>query len=129
LTDNLTHYRWHQRWRMIVDRGGPKVARCDLCGERQGTHMHEILSRGRSVKNETARWLSYDRAICSWLCQTCHNEAHNPGIATTLLEKNIQRYGYDAVRAAFDRFNKALRRPVNIPFPERSDHARSNGVT
>jgi len=114
-------HRETQRKQAFLDRGGYYVALCDLCGDNKAQEYHEILSRGRTVKNEEARYLSYDKHICSCLCSHCHREgvgAHNPKVATALLRRNVKLYGYEAVKSAFDRALDSMNTIVNIEFPE-----------
>jgi hypothetical protein len=103
---------------MIVDRGGPGKALCDMCQKNKGTQVHEMISRGRTIKNDTARSLSYNKHLCAWLCQDCHNKAHSPKKARVLLLNNINKYGREAVKAAYDAVVDAMKLPLNIPFPE-----------
>ncbi len=124
----MNAYRKVQKWQSIVDRGGPGVALCDLCCVQPGSEYHEIMSRGRTVKSEEARVLSFNKYICALLCSDCHTgsqNAHNPEAATTLLRRNIELYGYANVRAAFDAVNTALASPTNIVFPEESPNEMS----
>lgn len=114
--DAINAYRMHQKAMMVVDRGG-RSAKCDLCGVTLGTDMHEIVNRGRTVKNEEARALSYDRRICSLLCQSCHQQAHNPEAANNLLKHNVAMYGYASVKSAFDKVVAAMSNPIGIVFP------------
>lgn len=119
-------YRMIQRSQAIADRGGL----CDLCGQ-PASEYHEIVSRGRTVKNEVARRLSYNKYICSLLCPACHKEqdnAHNPETANKLLEINIARYGFERVYLAWLALIAELRTAVNIEFPEVSeDEAEDTG--
>ena len=108
-------YRNQQRFLMYLER----VA-CDLCRTRPGSHMHEIVTRGRTVNNQEARLASYDKYICAWLCPECHEKAHSPAIAFLLLNRNIEHYGYDKVNEAYKAVAAAMKMTLDIPFPERT---------
>lgn len=108
--------RMRTKWVMSVERGG----RCDMCGA-PASDMHEIISRGRTVNNERARELSYSKEVCSLLCRECHENAHNPEAQEILLRKNIDRYGYDAVRDVYLAIEDELV-SLDIPLPEREDY-------
>lgn len=112
-----TEYRRGQRWQMVVDRGGPKVAVCDMCKTNPGKHMHEIAPRRLTIKNYAARKQSYHRMICSWLCPDCHREAHNPHTGTRLLAHNCLLYGTDKVASVWNTLSDMMKRGIPISFP------------
>lgn len=101
---------------MVIDRGGYPPP-CDLCGNIPGMDMHEIVSRGRTVGNKTAREYSYAKELCALLCQPCHAKAHTKAVREQLLQKNIERYGYTAVEEAFQRVRDSLHTGLDIEMP------------
>jgi len=122
----IASWRTLQRLEALQDRGGPYWACCDLCGTRfreNGFHYHEIVTRGRTINNGTARELSFDKHICACLCEQCHtgssSNAHNLETDAALLVKNAWRYGYDSVSNALQDVNAALIGELSIKMPER----------
>ena len=114
----LPMVRTQIKWRMMVDRGG-RCAFCDWCVSARGTQMHEIVSRSRTVGNTEARQLSFDKHICSLLCESCHTKiGHSVEANQTLLARNVTMYGRDNVKAAWDNLLDAMTLPPNIVFPE-----------
>lgn len=96
---------------------------CDLCGKwSHDLEMHEIITRGRTMNNEDARMASYDAHITALLCQPCHSRAHNQETAEKLLLVNIERYGREAVQAAWDTCVGFMRSAPSITFPEETDN-------
>jgi hypothetical protein len=111
----LNQVRAHTKFIMSRERKG----RCDVCGM-PASDMHEIITRGRTVKNEKARELSFKKEICALLCRKCHENAHNPKTALLLLKKNVDRYGYAAVSEAFENVRQAMGGNTNgILMPEK----------
>jgi hypothetical protein len=105
------------RAEMLQDRG--RERRCDLCGTPGASHMHEIVSRGRTVKNAEARDLSYDKRLCSLLCEACHlSIAHTAGIREILLQVNYRRYGYAEVAMAYLMLDAELRTGIDFALPQ-----------
>lgn len=77
---------------------------CDYCEIAPATEMHEIYSRGRTEMDDEARDNSYNEAICSMLCHSCHeSHAHGPDGRKILVERNCLTYGKDKVRRAADK--------------------------
>lgn len=124
-TDNTTARRWRSTLKhiMLVDRGGERYAKCDLCGKphlESPLEMHELINRGRTVNNPAARLLSYKPQLCALLCQECHSQAHNPVVRDQLFRLNYARYGYSQVAAAFSELDLAfqlLGEPLDIELP------------
>lgn len=123
--DNTTVRRWRGALKhiMLVDRGGERYARCDLCGkphQESPLEMHELINRGRTVNNPAARLLSYKPQLVALLCSECHSKAHNPEVRDDLFRLNYQRYGYSQVLAAYLRVDAAFRAlgiPLDIELP------------
>jgi len=117
--DTVQQFRMRQRANAIVERGGPRNAKCDLCGDAKATDYHEIVSRGRTVNDDAARAHSFARELCAMLCNPCHlNLAHNPKAATALLAKNCVRYGWLNVRARYDTLESLMASSIHgVPFP------------
>jgi len=118
---DLYEYRASIKWEVLVEKEG----KCDLCGTGRGDDLHEIINRGRTVGNDEARVLSFNRHICSLLCRDCHEKAHNPNAAEKLLKRNIAFYGYEAVKAAWDATMGAMRYPPDMEFPEKENTGSS----
>lgn len=111
------------RLEMFRDRGGQHRAKCDMCGERQAEHMHELINRGRTVNRPDAREASFQKELCSLLCAHCHEHAHNPDAREKLFHWNIKRYGYQRVFAAWTRFLQTTNgNDMGIVFPKETDH-------
>ena len=107
---DLEFLRATMRHTMIVERGGLKHAKCDLCGQKpdyMGLQLHELLQRGMTVNNPDARELSYVPELTALLCENCHSRAHNPEVRDQLFRIAFKRYGRLAVAAAFERFRRA----------------------
>jgi len=100
---------------MILDRGG----KCHRCKAAQGAEVHEILSRGRTIGNDAARMLSYDKHLCALLCRDCHETAHSPQVADELLQGNIDFYGYEPVETAYNAVQAEMRTRLNIQLPNK----------
>jgi hypothetical protein len=109
-TSDVYHYRRVLRRQMMLERGGI----CDMCGTNAAWDVHEIVNRGTTKRGSDERWAAYDRRICSILCRDCHDKAHSPDGRDRLLRVNIERYGYDTVREAFDAVNVQ-----GLDFPEK----------
>jgi cytochrome c len=95
--------------------------KCRMCRKVDGFHMHEIVTRGMTMGNETARNLSFSRFICSWLCADCHEEAHNGAMAYELLLQNCVLYGYDRVRGAYEAVEEAMGTTIPLTFPTKEE--------
>lgn len=77
---------------------------CDFCQKRPGVEMHEIISRGRTIKQQDQRDLSYQPELCSILCRECHHSvAHTINGRNILVSRNVEIYGKDLVLSAFYR--------------------------
>lgn len=107
------HFRRVIRRQIMLERGET----CELCGEVAAEHVHEIVNRGRTKRGSEQRFASYDKRLCSFLCQACHDQVHNPELRTVLFNMNIERYGWESVKEAFD-----LTEVTDIDFPERNEH-------
>jgi len=130
---DLEFLRALMRHTMIVERGGPKHATCDLCGQPpdyMGLQLHELLQRGMTVNNPDARELSYVPELTALLCENCHSRAHNPETRDKLFRVNMRRYGRLQVELALDRFRRAFEQrntllTIRLPdetVPERSEN-------
>ncbi len=106
------------KWQMKVDRGG-FAALCDLCHVNIATDMHEIIGRGRTVANDAAREASFDKHICSLLCQECHvlNQRAEYNEAA-LLAFNMSLYGREPVLTAIKAVADLLHTPLMLDIPE-----------
>jgi 5-methylcytosine-specific restriction endonuclease McrA len=82
---------------MIRERTDRRGTKCDLCGERfhYSLEMHEIIERHRTIGNEKARELSFQKELCALLCRECHEKA--PAMEEVLWVNNMRRYGADRV--------------------------------
>jgi hypothetical protein len=98
ITSDVYHYRRVLRRQMMLERCGI----CDMCGANPAEDVHEICARGLTKRDSDERWASYDKHICSILCRSCHDKAHSPQGRETLFAVNIERYGYAAVKEAFE---------------------------
>ena len=112
-TSDVYRYRRVIRRQMMLERGGI----CDMCGKKAAEDVHEICARGMTRRGSDERWASYDKHICSILCRDCHDKAHSPDGRTVLFKANIERYGYESVKEAFDAVGLQ-----GIDFPEREDN-------
>jgi len=81
--------------RVFRQRGGT----CVLCGA-PATDLHEIINRGRTLKDSVARELSFADPIVAPLCNTCNLGADNNETRLALLKLNVKFYGRMAVEKA-----------------------------
>lgn len=71
---------------------------CPMCLNHEAVQYHEVITRARTAKNPAARELSYQKEICVYLCQRCHDNAST--LTEKILDFNIKLYGFDRVLAA-----------------------------
>jgi hypothetical protein len=117
-----------ERYQSILARGGD-FAKCDWCvleeadHKRLGTDYHELFQRALTNKGSEARNLSYQKELCSWLCNPCHiGLIHGrQSVRTTrlyLIEFNIRLWGYDVVKMAWERLDAVSPVRFDFAFPE-----------
>lgn len=94
---------------MCRDRGSERPL-CDLCGLRPATDMHEIVPASMTTTEESRR-LSFQKEICSLLCQDCHSRAGSRENVEKLLNFNVELYGRDAVISALNGLNSVISLP------------------
>ena len=95
---------------------------CDWDGCLQvARDTHEIVNRGKTIGNDEARRLSFQKELCAQLCRQHHQQAHNPAMAEKLLLKNCQIYGYEQVARALAELETAMKSKLDIPFPSKED--------
>lgn len=87
---------------------------CDYCGKNEGSHMHELIPRSKTVGNQEARERSYQPELCSLLCPECHNFADSDVVDKYLWDFNINLWGREAVEQALANVNEVLRAKVKI---------------
>lgn len=92
--------------------------KCELCGVNDASDLHEIFCRSMTIGNEEARNTSYEKELCSLLCRECHSKADSYGNRLILLDKNIERYGYERVHSVYNRMQSAMRIHIPFDFPE-----------
>lgn len=107
------------KWEMTTDRGGPWIALCDICHERWGSDMHEIIPRRITMYNQPAQIASFNKYICALLCNECHvgknlAETHE----TYLLGVLIGMYGKEAVLEAIQRVQDVSSTTIFLDLPE-----------
>lgn len=123
--DEVTAKRRVTKSRMIALRGGPRNLKCDLCEKKvSSVDMHELINRGRTIRNTVAREMSYKEELCSLLCRECHKKAHNPDVRNTLLRKNVSIYGFERVSNALENLMKVAM--IDIPLPEELTQSDNN---
>jgi hypothetical protein len=95
---------------------------CQLCGQREATDFHEILSRGLLGGNE-AFLAVLPTAFHAWLCSSCnHNQyrilADSKAGRDYLLAQNTALYGKAFMRQKIAIFNRYLfrngRQPISV---------------
>lgn len=76
----------------FLDKGG----KCDLCGG-TATEYHEIIQRGKTEANPSARYYSYNKVLCACLCPSCHATADSREVGESLLKHNYELYGQEVI--------------------------------
>ena len=112
------------KMKMVAKRGNESIGfRCDCCGQRQRTfpHMHELIARRYTMKNELARNLSFQPEVCSILCSECHQKADTDGkVRDHLFIRNFGEYGYEVVLQTFTRIANLV--SLNFKLPEKPEN-------
>lgn len=73
---------------------GGMLCKCDYCGVRAGTTMHEIFPRSLTRDDTEQRYSCYHHTVVSMLCPTCHTKVqYNIALNRELLEFNMLLFG------------------------------------
>lgn len=114
----MKQYRAHQIAQAKLYKGN--FCDCDGC-MKVATDCHELIPRSRTLGNETARRLSFQKELCVQLCREHHEQAHNNRAMYMFMAKNCRIYGYEQVESALSELETAMKSSLNIAFPSRED--------